>query len=437
MRNHSFRYKLDNPSQFRKKALLWASTFSHCSYFNHNNVKRYPYGPFEEILAIGCQKQLHFDGKDDFVQLREYHNSLNDWLIGYLGYDLKNQIEKLSSDHPDHVNFPVIHFYNPEHMLFFQNDSVYVESHLSPDEVMAGIGAVDDQTNYEEAPGREQITIEANTSRSKYIETVNRLKKHIEEGDIYEINYCMEFGASQVRLDPLTIYQKLVEISPTPFSVFHKFNDSYLICASPERFLKKSGRKLISQPIKGTAKRGVSPYEDEIIKQKLRTDEKELAENMMIVDLVRNDLARSAKTGSVTVEEMFGIYTFRQLHQMISTVTSELNEKVHFVDAIKYAFPMGSMTGAPKIKVMQLIEQYESARRGLYSGAMGFITPEGDFDFNVVIRSLLYNQRLEKLSFQVGSAITYDAIAELEYEECLLKAKAILQLLRASINEKP
>lgn len=434
MRNHSFRYSINNPSQFRKKALHWASSFSHCSYFNHNNVKQYPYGPFEEILAVGCRKELAFDGKDDFEQLKKYQLLYNDWLIGYLGYDLKNQIEKLSSKHPDHVDFPPIHFYIPEHLLFFQNDSVYIESNLPPDEIMQDINALSDLADERKIP-EQQIAVKANTSRSRYIETVNQLKKHIEEGDIYEINYCMEFTAHQVQLTPLFIYQKLVSISPTPFSVFHKFNYKYLICASPERFLKKSGQKLISQPIKGTARRGSSPYEDEVIKQKLRTDEKELAENMMIVDLVRNDLARSAKTGSVVVEEMFGIYTFKQLHQMISTVTSELNKNVHFIDAIKYAFPMGSMTGAPKIKVMQLIEQYESARRGLYSGAMGLISPEGDFDFNVVIRSLLYNQQDKNLSFQVGSAITYDAVAEQEYEECLLKAKAILQLLQAPVSE--
>jgi para-aminobenzoate synthetase component I len=193
--------------------------------------------------------------------------------------------------------------------------------------------------------------------------------------------------------------------------------------------LKKEGNRLISQPIKGTIRRGENEAEDQLLRQQLRNDEKELAENMMIVDLVRNDLARSARTGSVKVEEMFGIYAFRQVHQMISTVTAQLKEAIPFTEAIRQAFPMGSMTGAPKIRAMELIDQYEQSRRGLFSGAVGYITPEGDFDFNVVIRSILYNAANHYLSFHVGSAITYDSVPEKEYEECLLKAQAIFRAL--------
>ena len=201
------------------------------------------------------------------------------------------------------------------------------------------------------------------------------------------------------------------------------------MCASPERFIKKEDKKLTSQPIKGTIRRGKSPEEDELLRDQLRNSEKERAENMMIVDLVRNDLARSCKPGSVVVEEMFGVYPFKYLFQMISTISGELREQVHFIDAIKNAFPMGSMTGAPKIKAMQLIEKYEVAKRGVFSGAVGYITPNGDFDFNVVIRSIFYNQLTSQLSFQAGSAITYDSIPEQEYDECMLKVKAILAIL--------
>jgi para-aminobenzoate synthetase component 1 len=154
-----------------------------------------------------------------------------------------------------------------------------------------------------------------------------------------------------------------------------------------------------------------------------------MAENLMIVDLVRNDLAKSSKPGSVKVEELFGIYSFKQLHQMISTVSSIKRENVDPVEVIKNAFPMGSMTGAPKIRAMELIEKYETTKRGVYSGASGYFTPEMDFDFNVLIRSIFYNDTANKLSFQVGSAITYDADPEYEYKECLLKAKAIFEIL--------
>jgi para-aminobenzoate synthetase component 1 len=157
--------------------------------------------------------------------------------------------------------------------------------------------------------------------------------------------------------------------------------------------------------------------------------EKEKAENLMIVDLVRNDLARSSKTGSVKVEELFGIYSFSQVHQMISTVSSQIKETTSAVEAIKNAFPMGSMTGAPKVMAMELIEKYENTKRGLYSGAIGYFAPNSDFDFNVVIRSIQYNESKQYLNFEVGSAITYDSDANLEYEECLLKAQAMMKAL--------
>jgi para-aminobenzoate synthetase component 1 len=232
-----------------------------------------------------------------------------------------------------------------------------------------------------------------------------------------------------VEADAIELYTRLNEISPNPFSCLQKHDEQYIICASPERFLKKEGSTIISQPIKGTRPRSEDAIEDDRLAKELRSDEKELAENMMIVDLVRNDLAKSSKIGSVNVEEIFGIYSFQQVHQMISTVVSEKRDGLTFVDVIKNAFPMGSMTGAPKVKVMQLIETYENTKRGPFSGAAGYISPDGDFDFNVLIRSLFLNLAQGTYSFQVGSAITYDSIPEKEYEECMVKAKAILSLL--------
>lgn len=387
---------------------------------------KYPYGPFQELLMAGAHSLLPCPDDKHFEVLKDFHTSRQDWMVGHLAYDLKNQTERLSSSNRDHIGLEDMHFYIPEHIIHFDKQEVLIETYASPLHIIKVIHATQAPL---EATEPKVTSLLPNFSREQYIESVQKLKEHIVEGDIYEINFCMAYASDDALLDPLQTYLRLTDISPTPFSVYHQFNDTYLLSASPERFLKKTGSKLISQPIKGTAKRGESPYEDEVIKQNLRTDEKELAENMMIVDLVRNDLAKSAVIGSVKVDEMFGIYTFRQLHQMISTVSAELRPEVHFIDAIKNAFPMGSMTGAPKVKVMELIEHYERARRNLYSGAMGYITPDGDFDFNVVIRSLLYNQATRQLSFQVGSAITYDAEPALEYDECLLKAKAIMQVL--------
>ncbi|MEO5675183.1 MAG: anthranilate synthase component I family protein, partial [Chitinophagales bacterium] len=225
--------------------------------------------------------------------------------------------------------------------------------------------------------------------------------------------------------------------SPAPLACFLKHGEKFLLSASPERFLKKESRKIISQPMKGTISRSNHAESDEHAKELLGTDEKEKAENVMIVDLVRNDLARSAVAGSVSVEELFGIYSFPRVHQMISTVSATLRNDVHFTEAIRNAFPMGSMTGAPKVMAMQLIDKYEKVKRGLFSGSAGYITPGGDFDFNVVIRSLLYNRESRYLSFQTGSAITHDCNPEKEYEECLLKAQAIMSTLGIDFVSSP
>jgi para-aminobenzoate synthetase component 1 len=245
------------------------------------------------------------------------------------------------------------------------------------------------------------------------------------------MNYCIEFYAQKLNVSPIDLYEKLNEVSPTPFSAFLKYHDKSLICASPERYLKKEGTRLISQPIKGTSPRGSNPFIDKANMEYLKTSEKERSENIMITDLVRNDLSRVAKKGKVKVEELCGVYSFRQVHQMISTISAEMDERYSWVDAIKATFPMGSMTGAPKLSAMKLIEKYEVTKRGLYSGSVGYVTPEGDFDFNVVIRSMLYNQKKGYLSFMVGGAITALAEPEKEYEECLIKASAIMKVLNA------
>jgi para-aminobenzoate synthetase component 1 len=274
-----------------------------------------------------------------------------------------------------------------------------------------------------------EVEIKQRISKEKYIEKVSRILEHIHRGDMYEANFCMEFFAENAVLNPLEKYLKLNEISKSPQAVFFKNSNQFLLCASPERYLKKEGDLIISQPIKGTAKRYLNPIEDEMSKNKLALDPKERAENIMVTDLVRNDLSRTAQKGSVKVGELCGIYSFEQVHQMISTITSNLERQYAAVDVIKTTFPMGSMTGTPKVSVLKIIEELEETKRGLYSGAVGYFTPNGDFDFNVVIRSILYNHEKKYASFSVGSAITSLSIPEKEYEECLLKAKAMREVL--------
>lgn len=346
----------------------------------------------------------------------------NRWIFGAISYDAKNDIEKLTSLNPDCIGFPVLHFFVPECVIVIDK-----QLHVSE-----GVELVKQilQSDLQPQTGCMEIhSLQATVSYEQYCHDVQKIIDHIIQGDVYELNYCMQWQAHATKFIVANAYTQLLQKSPVPFGAFYRYKQSYLICASPERFLCKYGHTLYSQPIKGTIRRGANDEEDTQLKQSLQQSEKERAENLMIVDLVRNDLARSAFTGSVNVDELFGIYSYAQVHQMISTVSARVKENYSCANTLKNAFPMGSMTGAPKIKAMQLIEEYECTRRGLYSGTVGYISPDGDFDFNVVIRSLQYNAATGALAFSVGSAITFDSIADDEYNECILKAKAITELL--------
>jgi len=275
----------------------------------------------------------------------------------------------------------------------------------------------------------DNIKIKLRIHKDEYFEKVNSMLSHIHRGDIYEANFCQEFYAEQSEINPFETFKKLNEISKPPFATFLKTNDKYLLSATPERYIKKTGNSVISQPIKGTAKRSLDKFEDDGLKEALSQDQKERSENIMIVDLVRNDLSHTATKGSVKVEELCKVYSFLQVHQMISTVSSIVNVETSPVDILKTTFPMGSMTGAPKISAMKIIEDLEETKRSLYSGGVGYFTPNGDFDFNVIIRSILYNATKKYISYSVGGAITAKSDPLKEYEECLVKAKAMRQVL--------
>ena len=341
---------------------------------------------------------------------------------------LKNDVEELVSKNADNIGMPSLHFFKPKYLFIIQEDKVKLIGHGT---TAKEINNVIDQIKAQKPCNNFQsnIKLKPRISKSAYIEKVSRIKEHLQYGDIYEMNFCQEFYASKIEIDPIGAFHKLNCLSQTPFSCYYRVGDKHLLCGSPERFLKKDGNKLISQPIKGTAGRGHDDLSDQMLKDSLLKDPEEQSESVMIVDLVRNDLSRTALKGSVQVEELFGIYPFKQMYQMISTVTSELQGGVHLVDAIRNAFPMGSMTGAPKVRAMELIEDYECTKRGLYSGAVGYITPDGDFDFNVVIRSIIYNEKKQYLSSIVGGAITDKSDPEKEYQECLLKAKPLFDTL--------
>lgn len=411
-----------NSAVFKQKALHFANQFDVCCFLDSNEYRN-EYSAYDFILAFGQKAELKPTTGHAFELLKNFYEHHKEWMFGLLSYDLKNELEDLKSDNEDRLGFPDLYFFIPEYLIASKNDELTVI--IGEDFILQQIEdfAVSEQKN------TNHLTVSNRISKEEYIKNVAVLKSHIARGDIYEINFCQEFFAEHAAINPIQTFELLNQVSPTPFAGFFKIYNHFILSATPERFLCKRGSKLISQPIKGTARRSVIAKEDEQIKSMLKNNAKEQAENVMIVDLVRHDLTKSAVKGSVKVEELFGIYSFPQVHQMISTVSCELDPNVHFIDAISNAFPMGSMTGAPKLKAMELIEKYERTKRGIYSGSFGCINPDGDFDFNVVIRSILYNATNEYLSFQVGGAITFESIAESEYEECLLKASAILKVL--------
>jgi len=419
---------------FWQRALAWALAQPQNDGFVAllaNNHIEYPNDPFPNRLFVGRKRVVAVSdastGPDAFEQLRLAQAERPSYWVGYVGYDVKNQLETLDSRHPNRLGFPDAFFAEPRWIIEYNDGLATLTGDGDTDALLADLLAFP----LPAFPPVEPQRVQCRVTPDEYMDTVRQIQHAIRMGDVYELNYCVEFFAEQAQLDPPTTYWALNDRSPMPFSAFLKLDDHYLMGASPERFIKKAGDRLTAQPIKGTIRRGQTADEDRQLSAQLLNSEKERAENLMIVDLVRNDLARSAETGTVRVEELFGIYGFRQVFQMISTVSATLRSDCSWTDAIRHAFPMGSMTGAPKIRSMQLIDELENSRRGLYSGALGCITPDNDFDFSVVIRSLLYNARQQYASFSVGSAITCDADPAQEWDECLLKARAIRSLLEA------
>jgi para-aminobenzoate synthetase component 1 len=382
----------------------------------------------EGLLLVGDPNESFNEPNEKLPVFSEFN-----WCAGYISYDYKNKIEDLDSRHPAIPGLSDFQFFTPQ-QVFEKKSGRWSCIHNTEKASLAFDGLPERPQAPLHTGSLAAFKLNCRYSKEEYIDHVEKIRKDIGQGEIYELNFCIEFYAEQIKLDPLIIFQRLNALSPAPFSALCRFKEFYLISSSPERFIRRIGETLFSQPIKGTRRRGLDKEEDEQLKKELAQDEKERAENVMIVDLVRNDLARIASRGSVQVEELFGIYSFEQVHQMISTVSCTLKKGCSFQEIIHATFPMGSMTGAPKIRAMELIDYYERNRRGLYAGTLGMIRPGGDFDFSVIIRSMIYDPRREYLSFMVGSAITYKSDAAKEYDECLLKAKALLQALGATLE---
>nr|WP_299203279.1 anthranilate synthase component I family protein [uncultured Brumimicrobium sp.] len=379
---------------------------------------------FDPIEVFECEEENCLEKTASFIEKFE-----DDYRFGFLSYDLKNDIENLKSEHSDRIQFPTVGFFVPRYVVKWDENGNPVFLKGSADQ--KAIDFIAYFLSQQEVKAENKVELTAGLSRESYISTIDELQGEIQMGNIYEVTFCQEFYAENCKISPLPTYFALNNITKATFSCFVEWEGRYLLSASPERFLKREGHRLITQPIKGTAKRGTTPVKDERLKTELLASEKERAENVMIVDLVRNDLSRIAERNSVQVDELFGVYTFETVHQLISTVSATINEEVSVLEILKALFPMGSMTGAPKISAMNLIEKHETFKRGLYSGSVGYFKPNGDFDFNVIIRSILYNEKLKNISCPVGGAITLKSSPEMEYEECMIKVKALKEVLNS------
>jgi len=427
LRDHK-QITLHSVEGFKTQLLAWSQQFEDIVWLDSNQYLQ-PHSSYDSILAVDAFTGIQTDYVNGFQKLKEYQSITNDWIFGYLSYDLKNDTEPLSSQNFDGLNFPDLCFFQPKRLFLFREDKLTIRYlNVVSDEVDADLKSIETFSLQNNSSHKNDIQIESRISKKQYINKVSTLLSHIHRGDIYEANFCQEFYA-HAEINSLETYFKLNKISQPPFATFLKTGDKYLLSSSPERYLKKVGLEIMSQPIKGTTRRSEHLEEDADLKTILESDPKERSENIMIVDLVRNDLSKIAQKGTVNVTELCQIYSFKQVHHMISTVQAKALPTILPVDIIAATFPMGSMTGAPKISAMKIIEALEATKRGLYSGTVGYFTPEGDFDFNVVIRSILYNASKSYVSFSVGSAITSKSTPENEYEECLVKAKAMRSVL--------
>lgn len=433
---HRFAIPISELDAFKRRLRAWANAHPVAVCLDSNSA--YPttngqQATWECLVAVGAAAIFQADSGQAFAGLRAFHDRVQDWLFGFFGYDLKNETEKLASRNPDGIGLPDLYFFQPEIVVGVRllpsnplGALVEIQTLATPPESVAAAIGVAELPALAPPQG---LALAPRMPQAEYLATVEAVRGHIIAGDVYELNLCQEFFVERAHLDPLVVFERLNARARAPFSAYLRLQDRYLLCASPERFLKKQGDTLVSQPIKGTRRRLADAAADARAREELHQSEKDRAENVMIVDLVRNDLARNCLPGSVRVDELFGIYSFPTVHQMISTVSGTLRPGTHPIQALQDAFPMGSMTGAPKVMAMELIERYERARRGLYSGAVGYWAPGGDFDFNVVIRSILYRADTGYLSCQVGGAIVYDSVPEQEYEECLTKLEAMAKSL--------
>jgi len=407
---------------FKEKIILFSKENTCSIVLNSNNSS----STYDLVFAYGVNSHIS-SSMNSLQKLDSFINKTNDWLFGFLSYELKNEIENLKSKNIINHNIPNLYFFQPNTVVLVKDNVINLLCLPNNDPDTEFHKIINYTSNNESSVKKHNLY--QRFSKIEYLNTVNKIKERIRLGDIYELNFCIDYFSDNSIINPFKSYKYLNSLTESPMSVFFKFKSLYLISSSPERFVKKIGNKIITEPIKGTIRRVKNLKEDLKNINYLKNNSKELSENHMIVDLVRNDLSKIAKKGSVKVKELSNLYSFKNVHQLISTVEAKINNSLKLSEILKSSFPMGSMTGAPKIRSMQFIEEFEKTQRGIYSGSIGYISPKKDFDFNVVIRSIIYNSNKKNLNINVGSAITFASDPEKEYEECKLKAEAMINSL--------
>lgn len=421
----------------KEQLLQWADSFEQVVWLDSN---AYPNNDnkYEGVLAVDADRIFQTDSKEGLNELKEYRKSNKDWLFGYLSFDAGRTINSTKENNraSDSLQFSKLSFFHPKKVFLLKEGSVEIHYSSDIESEIETDWKVIRELAVEEIPlVFPDLKINARLSKQEYFDKFQKIQAYIEQGEISEINFCQEFYASATLENPLAVYQHLNEISKPPFAAYLRMNDKYVLCASPERYLSNTNGKLKTQPIKGTAKRKENVEEDELARKALEEDRKEILENTITTEMIVEELQAIAKKGSVQITELCKTYTFKQVHQLISTIVCDLKPELHPVDAISGTYPMGSMTGIPKENSLAIIEELENFNRSLYSGSIGYFTPKDDFDFNVVIRSILYNAKNKYVSFSAGGAITALANPESEYKECLVKVKAMEEVLGSIVGK--
>lgn len=361
--------------------------------------------------------------------------------VGYLAYDLCHHIEELPKRAVDDLELPemIMGFYDGIIVIDHLENRIFAVSAGLPEgdletartralslKQRIEAGEIPDLSHLDEPYQANRVELASNFVPEQYCAAIDNAREHIRIGDIYQMNMTQRFTTKLDR-HPLHLYETLRTINPAPFASYLDFEELQVVSSSPERFLQLRSGKIETRPIKGTLPRGSSPEEDEENHRLLANSIKDQAENLMIVDLMRNDIGRVCKFGSVEVPELFAIEKYATVFHLVSTVTGELEEGLDAVDCIMATFPGGSITGAPKIRSMEIIDELEPTRRHLYTGSIGYIGFDGDMDLNIVIRTILVKG--DQACYQVGGGIVWDSVPEKEYRETLDKGAALEKAL--------